>query len=341
MTQIDVLGTADRDAWASALARAGRHDFYHEAWYHALAEAQGEGEAALVVATSGEATLALPLLFRPIAGAPAGLDDATSVYGYAGPVGPSDPVVAAELGAAIASYLRERGTVSLFSRLHPLLDGGRSIASASHVVAAGATTSIDLARTPEQQWSATRSGHRNGINRLRRAGFRCEQRSLADIDVFTSIYEGTMRRLDAKPHYFFPRSHYEAFLDPARGAMALLVIVDPDDQPAAVGLFSARCGIAQYHLSGATLEHRKSAPTLLLVDEARRWAMDQGATRLHLGGGVGGARDSLFDFKSGFGDGRHDFEVWRWVLQPELYADLAAQRHAAAESTFFPIYRAA
>ena len=158
---------------------------------------------------------------------------------------------------------------------------------------------------------------------------------------FTSIYEGTMRRLDAKPHYFFPRSHYEAFLDPARGAMALLVVVDPEGQPAAVGLFSVRCGIAQYHLSGATLEHRKSAPTLLLVDEARRWAMDQGATRLHLGGGVGGGRDSLFDFKSGFGDGRHTFEVWRWVLQPELYADLTAQRHVAADSTFFPSYRAA
>lgn len=348
--QLDVLTTADRAAWSDALVRAGRHDFYHEAWYHELAEGLGEGRAELLVASHRGATIALPLLFRPIGNALGkgfdGLEDATSVYGYPGPVGPGRevaPEVATELAAGLDAYLRGRGTVSLFSRLHPLLVDSAAIAEPADIVVTGSTVSIDLTRTIEQQWSDTRSGHRNGLNRLRRSGFTCDRVGAAGIDDFIAIYEATMGRLDARSHYLFARSYYDALLDPARGAMELFVVADPDGAAAAVGLFSLRCGIAQYHLSGATLEHRKSAPTTLLLDEARRWAMAQGATHLHLGGGLGGQRDSLFEFKAGFGSGRHDFRVWKLVLRPAVYRELAALRRHARDDVdprFFPIYRA-
>lgn len=346
---LSVLTMADKTAWSQALANAGRHDIYHEAWYHQLAETSGEGRAELVVATHRGSTVVLPLLFRAIGSelcqGVEGLEDATSVYGYPGPVGPAgeaDPIVIAELAEGLRSYLRERGTVALFSRLHPIFDQSPLIGDASDVVEAGATVSVDLSRTTEQQWSDTRSGHRNGINRLRRAGFKCERRTIDDISVFLTIYEATMQRLAATSYYLFPRSHYEALLDPQRGAMELFIVADAAGIPAAVGLFSMRCGIAQYHLSGATLEHRKYAPTTLLIDEARRWATERGATRLHLGGGLGGARDSLFDFKAGFGTGRHVFKVWKWILRPSIYRELEAIRHTREPlpaPSFFPIYR--
>lgn len=342
--RLDVLSTAEPTAWSAALARAGRHDFYHEAWYHALAEQHGDGRAELIVVEGDDATLAVPLIFRPIdAGTGTSLEDATSVYGYAGPVGPSDadPRLLAELATACTTHLRARGTVSLFSRLHPLLD--HAAIDAADVVEAGATASIDLTGTPAALWSATRSGHRNGINRLRREGFVCERRGMAGLDTFVAIYESTMRRLDAGGHYFFAREHYEALVDPERGAMELFVVVDPAGAPAAVGLFSVRCGIAQYHLSGATQEHRRSAPTTLLLDEARTWAKAQGATVLHLGGGLGGAKDSLFDFKSGFGTGRHAFRLWTRVLRPDVYRELEDARRRTrgdADPRFFPTYRA-
>ncbi len=354
--QLEVLTTADPTAWAQALAQAGRHDFYHEAWYHALAEARGEGRAELLVASHRGATVAVPLLFRPIGTQLGrgfeGLEDATSVYGYPGPVGPHDQSDAREiretrvtrdLGAAMTAYLRERGVVSVFSRLHPLLDHASLDGEVSGVVEAGKTASIDLSRTAEQQCSDMRSGHRNGLSRLRRAGFTCERRGAAGLEVFIGIYEATMRRLDAKPGYLFSQAHYDALVDHDRGAMELFVVVDAEQLPAAAGLFSLRCGIAQYHLSGATLEHRKHAPTTLMIDDARRWALERGATHLHLGGGLGGAGDSLFDFKAGFGTGRHTFRVWREVLRPEVYRELAALRlrtAAATATTFFPIYRA-
>lgn len=348
--RLEVLTTDDDAAWSEALASAGTHDIYHEAWYHRQAEATGAGRSELIVASHGGHRIALPLLFRPIgpelSGGFEGLEDATSVYGYPGPVGPgpdADGAVLDALGAAVRDYLRARGIVSAFSRLHPLLPPALLQRDPAEVVAAGVTTSIDLRGSEAAQWSNIRSGHRNGINRLRRQGFICEPRGIAGLDVFLEIYEATMHRLDAKAHYLFPRQHYEALLDPAQGRMELFVVTDPAGTPCAVGLFSLRCGIAQYHLSGATLEHRRLAPTILLVDEARRWAAAHGASVLHLGGGVGGVRDSLYDFKAGFGTGRHEFCVWSWVGRPEVHHELEAMRRARAPSpsaNFYPVYRA-
>lgn len=348
--EIDVVAASQTEAWSHALQAAGASDFYHEAWYHALAEDRGEGRAELVVASHRGHTMAIPLLFRAIdpdryAGL-GPLEDATSSYGYPGPIGPGGDVeskVVTELDAAIRDHLRTRGIVSVFSRLHPLLSSTVQAANASEIVTAGATTSIDLRPSEAEQWTNTRSGHRNGINRLRRLGFTCDSRGIDGLGVFVEMYEATMRRIDAGAYYYFPRSHYEAMLDPERGNMTLLVVSDQDGTPCAVGLFSIRGDIAQYHLSGTSLEHRKFAPTVLLLDHARRWAASQGALRLHLGGGVGGAQDSLYDFKSGFGTGRHDFCVWRWIARPEIYRDLDERRRVCLPEPpprYFPSYRA-
>jgi hypothetical protein len=55
----------------------------------------------------------------------------------------------------------------------------------------------------------------------------------------------------------------------------------------------------------------------------------------------------LFYFKTGFSDRLHDFKVWHWILQPEVYRRLCrgkAQRNRrrglrAVDAEFFPAYR--
>ncbi len=350
MTKLRIITTAEPNAWASALEAAGPHDFYHEAWYHSLAEERGEGRAELVVASADSHSAALPILLRNIEpehrGAFGPLEDATSVYGYPGPVGPpldTDPAVLDRLAGAIRGYLVERGAVSVFSRLHPVIEQAALLRNPSEVVEVGATASIDLRDSAEVQWSHIRAGHRNGINRLRRLGFTCEQRGPAAIDTFIELYETTMRRLEVSSYYFFPRSHYEAMLDPDRGNMELFVVTAPDGTPCATGLFSLRGEIAQYHLSGANPDYRAQAPTVLMLDGARQWAAACGASRLHLGGGVGGATDSLYDFKAGFGSGRHTFSVWNWIARPDIYGELDAMRRGRGpqpQTPYFPSYRA-
>ncbi|MBC8067855.1 MAG: GNAT family N-acetyltransferase [Deltaproteobacteria bacterium] len=340
---IDVVTTANPAAWAAALERAGWHDFYHECWYHQLAEQRGEGRAELVVVAHAGRTVAVPLLMRPIPGTQ--LQDATSVYGYAGPAGVFeglDTEACASMTAALRERLVAARTVCLFSRLHPLRDQAAFLAGAGKVVHAGTTVSIDLGLPSEQQWSAYRADNRNRINRLRREGYVCRRHDGADVGTFIELYESTMRRVSAKAYYVFPREYYETLVDPQRGDLELWIVTDPEGVPAAAGLFSVRGDIVQYHLSGAGDAYRKQAPTTLLLDEVRRSANERGATRLHLGGGLGGGEDSLFAFKSGFGDGRHAFCVWQWILDPASYRELEGRRlqREPTPGSFFPSYRA-
>src|SRR4051794_7059681 len=130
MARLDELTPKESSAWLEVLAQTARHDFYHLPDYHALAEASGQGSARLFVYRDGGSTIALPLLLRPLAELPGiGTDwadwhDATSVYGYAGPVCSDDVLPDSVLGgfqSALLERLRTLRVVSVFSRLHPFI----------------------------------------------------------------------------------------------------------------------------------------------------------------------------------------------------------------------------
>ena len=78
------FATRDPD-WQAIVSRSWRFDYYHLADSHRLAESDGGHRARLVVWQDGDDHLALPLVLRPIPEV-GGAVDATSVYGYAGPV---------------------------------------------------------------------------------------------------------------------------------------------------------------------------------------------------------------------------------------------------------------
>ena len=79
----EILCPADSN-WNAWLERAP-HDFYHRAAYYAFAERMGEGRAQLLVYGAEEQFLAWPYLLTAIDDSER--MDASSVYGYSGPVG--------------------------------------------------------------------------------------------------------------------------------------------------------------------------------------------------------------------------------------------------------------
>ena len=83
------------------------------------------------------------------------------------------PGVARNFQAALHAELRERGVVAAFSRLHPLLDQGDLLAGLGETPAVSQTVSIDLTAPPEVQRARYRKNHKEGVNRLRRAGYTC------------------------------------------------------------------------------------------------------------------------------------------------------------------------
>jgi GNAT superfamily N-acetyltransferase len=327
-----------------AFLDATRHDFYHLPAYVALAAAHEAGDPVAVLVEDGPRALLQPLIVRPI---PGGHRDATTPYGYPGPLirSDGDATFTEAAFAAMAGHLRERGLVSLFVRLHPLLNREPPHGTGS-LHREGDTVSIELTLSPEEQWRQTRGNHRTHIHRAIRAGrvARFDDAWTHGGD-FERLYRSTMQRVEATPWYFFDHAYFSG-LRSALGDRLRLAVVDAGGTTAAAGLFVETCGIVQYHLSGSDPAFAREGLTKLMIDHVRRWATERGDEVLHLGGGVGGADDPLLHFKSGFSNRRHAFYTVRVVLDADVYARLTTQDLPAdgvpmepVASGYFPAYR--
>jgi hypothetical protein len=293
--------------------------------------------------TDGDRTLLLPLLIRAI---PGGGLDASSPYGYPGPIGKGtdDAAFVRVALAAGLQALRDAGLVSVFVRLHPLLNPvppeGIGV-----LVHHGETVSIDLTLPTDAIWAQMRLNHRRDIVRATKLGFVARvDEDWTHFETFKCLYRQTMERRSASPFYFFPDEYFRD-LRAALGRSLRLCVVEKAGVVAAAGLFVETDGIVEYHLSGSDGRLQSVQPTKLLIHFAGGWARERGNSVLHLGGGVGGIADSLLQFKGGFSPRRHPFVTLRIVVDEQEYERLVAARHPEIDplrrSGFFPLYRLA
>jgi hypothetical protein len=346
-----VIRAGDSAEWADVLRQTAQHDFHHLAGYHRVAEHHGEGTAFLFAYREADHLIALPLLLRPVDPAdPAGPQDATSVYGYCGPVASRGPIpadVVTRFQGALETELSGRRVVSVFSRLHPLIEQRHLLAGVGEIVDVGLTVSVDLTLPEDEQWAGISKKCRRMIRRTQEAGVICvhdHQRLYGR--QWAAIYDETMRRVDASRSYRYDAAYFE-MLAAELGDVLHLFIALFEGRVVAGGLFTICDGIVQAHLGAMSNAFMKLSPTRLVDDTARRWANEQGATVFHLGGGVAGQEDSLFQYKTRFSDRRHRFATWRWIVDEAAYEELcrrsdrldAAHGGSAAEPGYFPAYR--
>ena len=344
------LGT-DREAeWTGVLAQSVQHDFHHLAAYHRLAEHRGEGTAVLFTYREHGYLVALPLLLRPVDGDdPVGLQDATSVYGYGGPLASHERIpeqVVRSFQAALRDELVSRRVIAVFSRLHPLIPQQSLLHGLGETRAVGPTVSVDLGLSPEEQWAGYSKNCRRIIRRAQEAGVVCvHDRERKYRREWVEIYHETMRRVGAPASYLYDEEYFER-LATELGPVLHLFVALVDGKAAAAGVYTICDGIVQAHLGGLRQEYARLSPVRFLDDTARRWAVEAGAWVFHLGGGVGGQEDSLFQYKAGFSDRRHQFETWRWVVDPPGYRELCERwerleghHRRPGEEDYFPAYR--
>ncbi len=334
------LLSVDAPEWASLL-RSTRHDFYHLPSYAALCAAQEHGEPRALHVVGAQSSMLLPLVVRAI---PGGGFDATSPYGYPGPLvgGIGGQEWLPRAFAAGMPALRAAGLVTVFVRLHPLLNPSPS-EGVGTLVRHGETVSVDLTISHDEMWAQTRLNHRRDIARTLRSGYVArmddEWKHLA---TFTRMYRATMSRRSAAHYYFFDDGYFDSLRD-ALGERLHLCVVERDGAIAAAGLFVETDGLVQYHLSGTGAEFVRLQPTKLMIHFVRGWAKERGNRVLHLGGGVGSSSDSLLQFKAGFSPLRHPFSTLRMVIDEQEYRRLVVTRDALvdpeARTDFFPLYR--
>lgn len=351
---IEVLRPQD-PRWIEILQTL-RHDVYHRPDYVALEAQRMNAEAEAIAIIEGDQCLFIPYLLRSCG---EGIEndkaenfgDVSSPYGYPGFLFQGKDCTAGFAQQALQllkATLREKGVCSAFFRLHPILSRHFDQHFGPDVfIDNGETVSVDLTLSEQQIWAQTRKGHQSTINKCKRQNLVSRIVPLDEYqDVFISIYEETMDRVEAKESYYFDPKYFSA-LSKLEGILHL-GIVELNQQVICASLFFECCGIVQAHLGGTRTEFLKMSPFSLLIHQVRLWAKSRGNEFLHLGGGIGGSKeDRLYCFKAGFSRQRHTFKTARFILDPENYHNLIVSRArflgipAAQlfESSFFPAYR--
>lgn len=332
---VELIEPTDR-RWKDTLATV-RHDVYHLPDYVSLEASRLGGTAVAAYVEQPGVRLLVPLVRREISDS--GAFDLVSPYGYPSPTGQWEEVALLR-GAfsAVVQTLGDQGFVSLFVRLHPILelpDG--AFDGLGTLVEHGQTVAIDVRQNEAEQWRGIRGRFRTALNRSERLGHRAFMDDTGEhLDRFIDLYLDTMRRQNAAAEYFFSRDYLSGLWQQLRGNIHLGV-VEVDGSIVCAGLFGESNGIVQYHLSGTDEQALELSPLKTLIDFGRRWATQRGADLLHLGGGVGSAQDSLLQFKAGFSDRRHLFKTWRVVLDAQQYKELSGSE--PDPTGFFPAYR--
>lgn len=337
----------DRDNWFDLVNSFEESDFYHTYDYHQVSKNQTD-QAILIKYSDKELTIALPLIIRDIK--ESNYHDATSVYGYPGPLitRSSRTFDASAFKKELESYFIENKIVSVFSRLNPFIPLQEYILHGlGEIVTPGNIINIDLTKDMELQLREYHKRLRTYINKSRRIYRIRKAGSPSDLSIFMDLYHENMRRVDAKEKYFFKEEYFaRLFSSNSFETEILFAISDKTNDVVAGAMFIKKNKIVQYHLSGVREDYLKLNPIKMLIDEMRIRAKLEGYSYFNLGGGVGNKEDSLFHFKQGFSNDIRPFNVWRYIVNKEVYDDLVQRKTAKYCSLspktcndFFPCYR--
>jgi hypothetical protein len=337
-----LITISDKERWNEVVKNSYIYDFYHTWYYHSL---ESSGEPVLFVYEHGDSYLALPLLKRGIENSE--YNDFSSVYGYAGPISnlPFEDIdndMIEGFKQSFLDYLNKNNFVSVFSRLHPVIKQNLVLDKLGGIFENGKTVAIDLQLPFDVQRLKYRKAIRQKINQLRRKGYTVKEAdNKEDISEFIEIYNQNMVKVNASSYYYFTEQYFLEMLNSSEFESKLLLAYD-NETIAAGALVTFSNNIMQFHLAATKNEYLYEAPMKLLIEEAGIIGKELNMHFLHLGGGVGGKEDSLFEFKSGFSDLHLNFQTWRFIVNKPVYDQLVKERcshNPDPNNSIFPLYR--
>jgi hypothetical protein len=325
--------------WNLLINEVDSYDFYSTYDYHALSNTNGN-KPILIKFTQDDIIIGLPLIIRQIENTP--FFDATSVYGYAGPISKNIPenfdnqLFKKELN----EFFVDHRIVSVFSRLNPfLLHQNKILDSIGKIITKGEVVMIDLDEDLEVQRQQYQKRIKSHINKARRLCTIKKADSKEDITAFINLYYENMMRVDAKKSYFFNEDYFYKFRHIENCEIEILLAsLNETNEIISGAMFIKTKDIIQYHLSGTKTDYLDTAALKLLIDEMRIEGTKENYKVFNLGGGLNSRDDSLLRFKKSFSKTLKDFTVWQYIVNEKIYGDLNKSVEIN-NNDFFPEYR--
>lgn len=287
--------------WDALLDRLGLGDVYFRSAYLDSASLLGQGRPVFLQLERSRGAVVFPVLVRE---GPSGHADIGTPMGYGGPLAAgADPPVAAFF-SEYESWCDANRVVATFARFHPPLANHRLADGRWHVEHIGHSIGWRIGRLiPDELVGRMDSHHRRVVRKAQREDVRVSvEEGPTDLADFVSLYEETMRRRGASAFYFFP-NEYWAQLTGLLGGMLVRADAFVAGKIVASILCFASPPLLHYHLGASSERGQELGANHLLFVETATWAAAHGFERFHLGGGVGGFEDSLYEFKRRFDPG--------------------------------------
>ena len=330
--------------WDQALEEVDAFDFYHTYDYHFTASKKDE-KPILLYYNDSHSIIALPLVIRAIPDT--NYFDATSVYGYGGPL--SKNVTSnsnlTDFHTQLRRFFKEKKIITVFSSLNPYIPNQKKIISGlGKIESQGKVVNINITQNNEAQELQFSKTTKRYIKRNQHLFYARVGNTESDALLFMELYYKTMTRLHAHENYYFPEAYFKNILksDSFKAQIIFAITKDSHQIVSAALMVKTNHNIIQYHLSGTLEAYKNLSPMRFLINEIRLQGTAEGYTHFNLGGGFGSKQDSLFNFKASFSKDRKKFKTWKYILNHQKYNSLSKEnKHitATTTTTFFPLYR--
>ncbi|MCM4167319.1 hypothetical protein KCTC52924_02902 [Arenibacter antarcticus] len=345
MTNIVILDK--KREWDNVIESCDYSDFYHTYEYHCIARNESD-QPILIKYSENDKVIALPLLLRKIKGTK--YQDATSVYGYSGPVTKNiyPSFNNSQYTKALQELFLELNIISVFSRLNPFIPNQKIVLNRlGEVSFSGNVVYIDLKQDLETQKRNYNRRLKSYINKSRKEYTVKVCTKTSELEAFIELYYENMKRVNASKSYFFSKDYFFSLFNSQDFKTEVLIAIQNASKKIIAGaMFVKKNTIIQYHLSGSSEEFLYLNPVKMLIDEMRIKGTKENYQYYNLGGGLGGVEDSLFRFKSGFSKDLKEFELWKYIINQAAYDQLYAinqQREGNNNldnlNSYFPAYR--
>lgn len=319
-------------------------DFYHTYDYHILSNIN-DYEPVLLFYENTNIKIAIPLIIRPIKDSI--FFDATSVYGYAGPImNQSGDFDFDDFRNSFNVFLKKRKIISVFSRLNPFIKGQDEIISGiGDIVELGNLVNIDITQSIDIQKSNFSKTTKRYLNKLQKDCSIVVSKKVDDIFKFIPIYYETMKRVSADKSFFFDEQYFINFIKSKdfQCEIVFAILNETKEIMAGALMVKTQDKIIQYHLSGTRNKFLEKTPLRLIMDHTRIIGTEQGYKYFNLGGGLGNKNDFLLQFKASFSKDYKKFKIWQYIADEKEYEKLCLSVKNANSNDnqidFFPLYR--
>jgi len=353
---VEVLTTKDLQKWSSLLSNAPQKDIYFMPEYALVFEKTFGDEAQLFFYGNRTDYVLYPYFKRkinalPFYNADTVLYDMVSPWYYGGPLisaasRETEDKLMAGFFTELHEYCRQNNIITEFTRLHPFIKNHALVEKLMTIEKRWEVVYVDLTQDEETIWNNFKKENRKAIRKANNSGVKVVlSQSVADREIFYTLYTAAMERKQAGEFYFFPREFFHNMFQ-LLGNKVQLFLARYDEQTIAASLLVGMDDFAHDYLRASVPEFLNMRPNNLLVYTKILWAREHNYKFFSLQGGRG-KDDDLFRFKSTFSSTTADFYTYSKVHNEEMYRMLCEARDKydrlqgieVQDSDYFPKYR--